>query len=647
MARSQVASGGSPARALTPRTLSRLLCCAGAVLLVQNLALLRFGYELSAGWCDEPPDVWPPRGSLGGRHFGEEVEALTLLSSDSLQTAPPTAIGGAVATQATTAGPPVMIATTQKTTTTTLRPAPTPLPSQPHPTVSSPQGGSMQQLHRESALASVDLGKMRIFGHESSTRGTNSLVVGITASSDGADEKGVIETVKRMFTSISGSDLHRIVVVVHLRDAALGIELQEAHRDHIDAGRLHAIHTPVQLPPKVDVCPPFCPMNAAPERVRDFAKHNVDCALLMYYAAPMGDFYLQLEDVVSFTAMWMGKLSSLVAGMYSRDYRSKESNAPWRVIDLTGDGILGVLFQGDEVLRLAQHILLFYDQMPTKELIDTWMRAMTQGKTIQQWKTSNVLMSRGAKLNSGVTCGNHRASSCGDCPQGNGAPWCNVDCVWLLEQCVDKAQAASIQSNVDTSSKVPQPAKLPQGRVATFDNPAAKMVHNMTVVETYGPRFAYWPGGEPASRLDSCNFKLSPVHSRFQSKQCWLWAKRVERGNHFTLVFHNSIGVKEIIVEFGSEGHPKDILDIGEVQLAPELHGAAQGEILDGAAGSTCGAFSTLAMVRGQQQVLWEAGKGGEGGSVSGPARARCLRIFVSATQNAWLIILRILIRSG
>ena len=32
-----------------------------------------------------------------------------------------------------------------------------------------------------------------------------------------------------------------------------------------------------------------------------------------------------------------------------------------------------------------------------------------------------------------VSCGNHRASSCAECPQGNGAVWCNGECEWSDE----------------------------------------------------------------------------------------------------------------------------------------------------------------------------------------------------------------------
>ena len=34
-----------------------------------------------------------------------------------------------------------------------------------------------------------------------------------------------------------------------------------------------------------------------------------------------------------------------------------------------------------------------------------------------------------------VSCGNHNAASCSECPQGHGAGWCNGDCVWLNDEC--------------------------------------------------------------------------------------------------------------------------------------------------------------------------------------------------------------------
>ena len=36
-----------------------------------------------------------------------------------------------------------------------------------------------------------------------------------------------------------------------------------------------------------------------------------------------------------------------------------------------------------------------------------------------------------------ISCGNHYEVSCQECPQGNGASWCNHDCIWKDNQCID------------------------------------------------------------------------------------------------------------------------------------------------------------------------------------------------------------------
>jgi hypothetical protein len=37
-----------------------------------------------------------------------------------------------------------------------------------------------------------------------------------------------------------------------------------------------------------------------------------------------------------------------------------------------------------------------------------------------------------------TSCGAHNAATCADCPQGNGAGWCNGVCQWIDGQCQEK-----------------------------------------------------------------------------------------------------------------------------------------------------------------------------------------------------------------
>ena len=38
-----------------------------------------------------------------------------------------------------------------------------------------------------------------------------------------------------------------------------------------------------------------------------------------------------------------------------------------------------------------------------------------------------------------ISCGNHQASTCSECPQGNGAAWCNGVCTWSDGKCIHMA----------------------------------------------------------------------------------------------------------------------------------------------------------------------------------------------------------------
>ena len=35
-----------------------------------------------------------------------------------------------------------------------------------------------------------------------------------------------------------------------------------------------------------------------------------------------------------------------------------------------------------------------------------------------------------------ISCGNHEAATCAECPQGHGAGWCNGVCTWQDSKCV-------------------------------------------------------------------------------------------------------------------------------------------------------------------------------------------------------------------
>ena len=47
-----------------------------------------------------------------------------------------------------------------------------------------------------------------------------------------------------------------------------------------------------------------------------------------------------------------------------------------------------------------------------------------------------------------VSCGNHEAATCSECPQGNGAAWCNGDCTWQDDECVSPGEYIALDVEI-------------------------------------------------------------------------------------------------------------------------------------------------------------------------------------------------------
>merc|ERR1719191_2344928 len=138
---------------------------------------------------------------------------------------------------------------------------------------------------------------------------------------------------------------------------------------------------------------------------------------------------------------------------FSPGFLSRE-NAPWRLIDFSELGFIGKMFQSNELIRMAQFLLLFYDQMPCDLLLGQWMVSMTQPKRINYWKAHPSLFQHVGVFRS----------------LGGFQP--------LQERKFGKL---------------------------LFDNPRGMVYSNMTIVPTYEARFTYWPGGDEDTRNDQCD----------------------------------------------------------------------------------------------------------------------------------------------
>jgi len=319
-------------------------------------------------------------------------------------------------------------------------------------------------------------------------------------------------------------------------------------------------------------------------------------AFLMYYAAPLAPYYIQIEDDINFAQNWISRIVNYIGEQYPVGFLSQEG-APWRLIDFSQLGFIGKAFQSQDLTRLAQFLLLFYDQMPCDLLLGDFMMSMTQKKRIDYWRKYPSLFQH---------VGMYRSLA--------------VGCF--------------------------QPLQEKKFGKLIFDNPMATPLWNYTIVPTYEGKFAYWPGGELGERNDVCDFKASKAH-KGKIKRCWFWAKQIKRGDHFTLVFEKAITLKAVFVEFGNHVHGKDLLQNGSLLVADNAGPSTPAMMNPGSLGY-CGTFQRVVEIRSAEKcghmVYWEE-------KISTPAKlpvpkVRCLRISADVDQDAWAVIYQIQLRS-
>jgi len=312
----------------------------------------------------------------------------------------------------------------------------------------------------------------------------------------------------------------------------------------------------------------------------------------MYYAATLAPYYLQIEDDILFSVGWVSKIIDFIAVQYPAGSLLKENYTPWRMIDFSQLGFIGKCFQSNELTRLAQFLLLFYDQMPCDLLVGDWMVSMTQAKRINYWENHPSLF-----------------------------------------------QHVGIFRSLGGY----QPLQERKFGKLLFNNPPGTVFWNMTIVPTFEGKFSYISGGEVGDRNDVCDFKASPKSFKTKLKRCWFWAKQIFYGDHLTIVFDQGIALKAVFIEFGQTGqHAKDILHNGTLQVADSAAGAPA-QLSPGRL-DMCGKFYDFGKVEGEPMNYWEE-------KVSTPPQlpvnqVRCFRVAASATQKDWAVIYQIQVRS-
>ncbi|CAL9696676.1 unnamed protein product [Knipowitschia caucasica] len=192
----------------------------------------------------------------------------------------------------------------------------------------------------------------------------------------------LLETIKSIFDQSSYEELKEIVVVVHLADfdlvwcEYLVQEIARKFAHHIIAGRLLVIQAPEEFYPSLDGLKRN--YNDPEDRVRFRSKQNVDYAFLLNFCTNLSDFYMMLEDDVRCSRNFLTALKKVIT--------SREGSY-WVTLEFSKLGYIGKLYHSRDLPRLANFLLMFYQEMPCDWLL-IHFRGLLAQKDVIRFKPS-------------------------------------------------------------------------------------------------------------------------------------------------------------------------------------------------------------------------------------------------------------------
>lgn len=107
----------------------------------------------------------------------------------------------------------------------------------------------------------------------------------------------------------------------------------------------------------------------SPKRQWWRTKQNLDYTFLMWYAANLSDYYMQLEDDIQPVPHFMLSVRSFI--------RRSLLGKPWVMASFSPLGFIGKLFNNSHIPKLAEFLLTFSTEAPCDWLVWVWIDALS------------------------------------------------------------------------------------------------------------------------------------------------------------------------------------------------------------------------------------------------------------------------------
>eukprot|EP00913_Durusdinium_trenchii_P005731 g5346.t1 len=165
-------------------------------------------------------------------------------------------------------------------------------------------------------------------------------------------------------------------LVIHLADfdeswvAQTQDWLKTGFEDEVQENRMHVIHAPERLYPAKAEVMKYTKYGDPPLRQWWRAKQNLDYAFLMWYAANLSEYYMQLEDDVQVTPNFLPTVR--------RFMHEKLTGDAWVMAAFSKLGFIGKLFHSSRLPKLAEFLLIFHGEAPCDWLVWVFIDAVSK-----------------------------------------------------------------------------------------------------------------------------------------------------------------------------------------------------------------------------------------------------------------------------
>ena len=182
-------------------------------------------------------------------------------------------------------------------------------------------------------------------------------------------------TLESLIKHTAPSEREQVVIVIFLSDSnhtwvvERAKEIYKAFKSHVLSGFIQIVHPPHIAYPNFKYLERK--FNDSMTRVAWRSKQNLDYSYLMTYSRNMSKYYLQLEDDVITIKGYLSKIKSFIGHNLSKT---------WLFLRFSGMGFIGVLFRSSDLPKVAEFLLVLFDESPGDLLINDLKRIKGQLK---------------------------------------------------------------------------------------------------------------------------------------------------------------------------------------------------------------------------------------------------------------------------